>query len=97
VPNDDEEHAPTVTALDDAYDRGVANAQSFIDRHPHGWPAVVMSQDRKPTWPANEVDREYMRGYYDRFEEEIGTEEDPTESWKEKMQSFDQWPDEVEG
>jgi hypothetical protein len=56
----------------------------------------VMSQDRKPTWSGNELDRAYQRGWFERLGEEVGTEEDPTESWKDKMESFGQWPDQVE-
>lgn len=84
---------PTEMALDAAYANGVRAAEGFIDRHPHGWPAVVMSQDRKPTWSGNEIDRSYQRGWFGRLGEEVGTEEDPSESWKDKMQSLGQWPD----
>jgi hypothetical protein len=87
---------PTEMALEAAYHNGVRAAQDFIDRHPHGWPAVVMSQDRKPTWSGNELDRNYQRGWFGRLGVEVGTERDPTESWKDKMQAFGQWPDQVE-
>lgn len=86
----------TGMALDAAYDRGVRAAEDFIDRHPDGWPDVVMSQDRQPTWSANELDRKYQDGWFERLGEEVGTAGDPTESWKEKMRSLGQWPDQVE-
>jgi hypothetical protein len=83
-------------ALDAAYDRGVRAAEDFIDRHPHGWPDVVMSQDRKPTWSTNELDKKYQDGWFERLGQEVGTAGDATESWRAKMQVLGQWPDQVE-
>jgi hypothetical protein len=82
--------------LDDAYDEGVREAQAFIDRHPNGYPAMVMGQDADLTEPEDELERERARGWYERLGDEIGTEENPNESWKQKMQAFDLWPNWLE-
>ena len=76
----------------DAYDEGARQAQDFIDRHSHGYPAVVMGQNVDLSEPEDEFERERARGWYERLGEEVGTEEDPNESWKQKMQAFGQWP-----
>jgi hypothetical protein len=96
VPTDGEESLTTETALDAAYDDGVRAAEDFIDRHPYGWPDVVMSQGRKPTWSTNELDKKYQDGWFERLGREVGAEGAPTESWRVKMQSLGQWPDQVE-
>ena len=77
----------------DAYDEGVGEAQAFIDRHPHGYPAMTMEQYGKPVRPEDELEAEHMRGWFERLGDERGTEADPNESWKRKMQAFDLWPD----
>ena len=33
-----------LTEYEDAYEGGVGDPQSFIDRHPHGFPAMTMQQ-----------------------------------------------------
>ncbi len=42
-------------ALEAEYELGVREAQAFIDRHPHGFPAQTMAQYGKPGW--SEVNR----------------------------------------
>ena len=45
--------------LEGIYDDGVAKAQAFIDRHPHGYPTIVMDQDVDLAEPENELEREF--------------------------------------
>jgi hypothetical protein len=51
-----------------------------------------MGQNVDLSEPEDEIERERARGWYERLGEEVGTEEDPNESWKQKMQAFGQWP-----
>jgi hypothetical protein len=77
--------------VEDEYERGVAEAQAFIDRHPHGFPGMTMAQYGAAI-SSDEVEAAYQRGWYDRMGEEVGTEEDPTERWRDKMEAFGCWP-----
>ena len=54
----------------DAYDEGVGEAQAFIDRHPHGYPAMTMEQYGKPVRPEDELEAEHMRGWFERLGDE---------------------------
>lgn len=79
------------TAYADAYEEGVSEAQAFIDRHPHGFPAMTMQQ-YEVEWSDDPYERAWQEGWYDRLADEVGTEENPNESWRQKMETFGIWP-----
>jgi hypothetical protein len=56
-----------------------------------------MGPDADLSEPEDEWERERARGWYERIGDEVGTEADPSESWKAKMQAFDLWPDWIDG
>jgi hypothetical protein len=56
-----------MSEFEDAYDEGARQAQDFIDRHSHGYPAVVMGQNVDLSEPEDEIERERARGWYERL------------------------------
>ncbi len=52
-----------------------------------------MAQSVDLSEPEDELEREKVRGWWERLGDEVGTEDDPAESWEDKMPAFRQWPD----
>lgn len=88
----------TVGAVEELFEVAAWFKQA-MNLSPKGDPAVldvlpppVGPRTSRTSPPPHPWERAYQEGWYDRLGEEVGTEEDPNESWRQKMEAFGIWP-----